>query len=78
MMYEIENGPVLVAIDRTGIVDISIGDSLHIKDFSEISLSYTWTQQDSELVENNPDAEIYLKIEKGEDGTYRAGGLEIR
>lgn len=75
MVYEIDNGPVLIMVDRAKILDISIGDWLHVKGFPEIS--HKWTQQDSELVENNPYADLYLKIEKRKDGTFRVAGLEI-
>lgn len=76
MTYEIETGPMLVAISRAEILDISIGDSLQIRSFPETH--YTWQQQDSELVENNPDADIFLRIEKTEDGQYHARGIELR
>lgn len=75
MVYEIDSSPVLVLVDRAKILDISIGDWLHVKGFPETS--YKWTQQDSELVENNPYADLYLKIEQRKDGTYRVKGLEI-
>jgi len=75
MVYEIKSNTTLFEIDRAEIVDISVGDMLQTKAFPQCQ--YTWTQQDSQFVESNPDAKVYLQIEHSSDNTYKHAGLMV-
>lgn len=73
MTYNIEGKTMLFAIDRTQIIDIAVNDILEIDGFP--GASYTWTDHDSELVENNPDDDIFLRIERIGENKYRTMGI---
>ena len=75
MVYEIESNTLLFEIDRTEIVDISVGDTVQAKDFPKGK--YTWAKQDSQFLESNPDARLFLKIQKAADNTYKGIGIMI-
>ncbi len=72
MRYTIPGNTILCPIDRTHIIDIAVGDVLELREFP--GASYEWTEQDSEFVENNPDDDIYLQLEK-EDGQFFITGI---
>ncbi len=75
MVYEIGSSTMLFEIDRTAIVDISVGDTVHAKGFHEAQ--YTWKQQDSQFMESNPDAKVFLKLKRDANGTYEAAGITV-
>jgi hypothetical protein len=75
MVYEVENESVWIEIDRTLILDISVGDQVTAKGFSDSS--YTWTDQDAQFLENNPDARIFLNIERNVDNSFFAAGIKF-
>lgn len=74
MVYEIKSNTTLFEIDRTEIMDISVGDVLQAKSFPQCQ--YTWTPQDSQFVESNPDAKLFLQIERSKDA-YKGVGLMV-
>ena len=76
MTYNIEGKIMLFAIDRTQIIDISVNDVLQIDGFP--GASYIWTKHDSELVENNPDDEIYLQVERSGRNAFKATGILLK
>ena len=75
MHYQVKSGTVLVRIDRALILDISNGDEITI-DGLDVD-SYKWCEQDSQFVESNPDAVIFLRLENRE-GSYRPRCIEVR
>ena len=76
MHYQVKSGTVLVRIDRALILDISNGDEITI-DGLDVD-SYKWREQDSQFVESNPDADIFLRLEKNREGSYRPRCIEVR
>ena len=76
MTYELNSSHMLLTIDRIEIIDISVNDVLAAKAFP--GAQYEWTEQDSDFVENNPDDDIFLEIEKlGEKG-FKATGIILK
>lgn len=76
MTYQLNGNNLLFAINRTDIVDISSDDVISVDGFPGVS--YVWTHHDSEFVENNPDDEIYLQVERIGDNKYRASGILLK
>jgi hypothetical protein len=75
MNYEIDNRELLVQVDRKSILDINVGDTIKV---NGMSTPYSWTAQDQQLVESNPDAEILLKMERNQNtSAYSATGVII-
>jgi hypothetical protein len=75
MNYQIDGKNLLFAIDRAAIIDISVNDTLEVKDLP--GATYTWTDQDREFMENNPDDEIFLQIER-RGNQYIAKGILLK
>ena len=75
MTYEINGERVWYAIDRTKIVDISVGDTLSVKGLPDAH--YVWNEQDQNFMENNPDADLFLEIEKGSEGQFKGGSIVL-
>ncbi len=75
MVYELESDTVLFEIDRTAIVDISIGDKLKVCCLSDAT--YTWTEQDSQFTESNPDARLFIKFRINKDKTFEGAGVTV-
>lgn len=75
MVYELESNTVLFEIDRTAIVDISIGDTLKVCCLSDAT--YTWTKQDSQFMESNPDSRLFIKFRKGKGNTFEGTGVTV-
>jgi hypothetical protein len=73
MTYHIDDTSMLVSISRSKIIDISVNDVLSINCFGGIQ--YQWTDQDRDFMENNPDDDIFLKIEKTKNGDFKAVGI---
>jgi hypothetical protein len=70
MKYQIDSDIILVEVDRSAIVDISPGDQLESENLKS---SYTWTEQDMQFLESNPDARIFLKFAKSADSCIGKG-----
>lgn len=76
MNYQLNGHDLLFAINRTDILDISSGDIISVEGFPDIR--YEWTNHDSEFVENNPDDEIYLRVERTGNNDFRAKGILLK
>jgi len=76
MTYQLNGNDLLFAINRTDIVDISTGDIISVDGFPGVS--YEWTNHDSEFVENNPDDEIYLRVERSDSNAFKARGILLK
>jgi hypothetical protein len=76
MTYKLDGNNMLFAIDRTQIIDISVNDKLEVKGFP--GAIHVWTDQDMEFIENNPDDDIYLQIERTADDRFRATGIMLK
>ncbi len=69
MNYSISQRRIFLPINRAHIIDISADDVLVVEGFQ--GATYTWTDHDAEFMENNPDDDIYLEMEKTGDNHYR-------
>ena len=76
MTYQLNGNNLLFAINRTQIVDISSDDVIAVEGFPGVN--YVWTNHDSEFVENNPDDDIFLQVERVGDNKYRASGILLK
>jgi hypothetical protein len=74
MNYQIDSDFILIELDRTAIVDISIGDQL---DAASLNAFHIWTDQDMQFVESNPDARIFIRFEKASDNSFKGKGLIV-
>ena len=74
MVYHIDSKDILIELDRTSIVDISIGDQLEA---SVIKGSYKWSEQDMQFLESNPDARIFIRFEKSSKNSFQGKGLVV-
>ncbi|MFZ6014234.1 MAG: hypothetical protein ACOYXT_28085 [Bacteroidota bacterium] len=70
MIYSIDGNSMLFEIDRTKIIDISVGDTIDVKGFP--GAVYNWTNHDSEFIENNPDNDIFLEIQRVAENKFKA------
>jgi hypothetical protein len=70
MKYVINSDIVLIELNRSEIMDINPGDELESK---SLGAKYTWTDQDMQFLESNPDARIFLKFEKSENNCQGKG-----
>lgn len=75
MKYQIEDSVVLCEVDRRQIADINPGDVLEISNFP--GGSYAWTEQDSQFMESNPEANVYLRMERKSGDKYVGQGILI-
>jgi hypothetical protein len=73
MIYTIKDSHILIPISRTQIIDITINDTLKADGFP--GAEYTWTKHDRELIEGNPDDEIFLQIDRIDDNKFKASGI---
>lgn len=76
MVYQVKGGSILVKMDRALILDITEGDEISVEGLDVEN--YRWSPQDSQFVESNPDADIFLKFERTGEGAYRARSIEVR
>lgn len=76
MTYELNDSNLLFDLDRTAIIDISPGDVITVKGYPGVE--YVWTTHDLEFLENNPDDDIYLKVERTEGNLFRATGILLK
>lgn len=67
---------MLFAINRTEILDISVNDIIAVEGFP--GASHVWTEHDSEFVENNPDDDIFLQIERVTENNFKAKGIVLK
>lgn len=75
MTYRLNGNSFLFAIKRTEILDISVNDIITLEGFPGVN--YVWTEHDSEFVENNPDDDIFLQVER--DGNkFRGAGIVLK
>ena len=75
MTYQLNGNSLLFAINRTEILDISVDDVITLDGFP--GADYVWTEQDSDFVENNPDDEIFLQMER-KGNKYKATGIILK
>ena len=76
MVYTVDSKRILCAVDRTKIIDISIGDTLQITALPKTN--YVWKNQDSQFVENNPDKDIFIELEKTDSNNFHAVGIVVK
>lgn len=76
MTYELNGNNLLFALDRTEIVDISAGDVITVKGYPGVD--YVWTSHDLEFLENNPDDDIYLQVERTGSNHFKATGILLK
>jgi len=75
MTYNIESNTLFFEIERTSIIDISVGDTLQPKGFSKCE--YIWSDQDAQFLESNPDARIFLKVKRNDGDSYKGVGIMV-
>ena len=76
MTYELNDSNLLFDLDRTAIIDITPGDVITIKGYPGVE--YVWTNHDMEFLENNPDDDIYLKVERTAGNHFQATGILLK
>jgi hypothetical protein len=76
MVYQIESGSILLKIDRSLILDITPGDEIEVPGLSD--KKYNWKHQDSQFLESNPDAEIFLMFNNAEAEKLRPVEIVIK
>ena len=76
MTYHLNGNNLLFAINRTEILDISVNDVISVDGFPGVN--YTWTEQDGDFLENNPDDDIFLQIERNGRDKYKAAGILLK
>ena len=76
MTYQLNGSTILFAINRADILDISVDDIITVDGFPGVD--YQWTEQDSDFVENNPDDDIFLQIERVADKQFKASGIVLK
>ncbi len=69
MTYKLDGNELLLTLKRAEILDISVKDVITVAGFPGVQ--YEWKDQDRDFVENNPDADIFLEIERKKDGEYK-------
>jgi hypothetical protein len=76
MTYKLDGSKILFTLQRSDILDISPSDVISIEGFPDVS--YVWTDHDSDFVENNPDADLFLQLERMDSDRYKATGLVLK
>lgn len=76
MTYQLTGNSILFAINRTDIVDINAGDVISVDGLEGVQ--YVWTNHDSEFMENNPDDDIYLQVERVGSNRHKATGILLK
>lgn len=76
MTYRLSGSSFLFAINRTEILDISVNDMIAVEGFPGVN--YAWTEHDREFVENNPDDDIFLQVERVDGNKFRGKGIVLR
>jgi hypothetical protein len=75
MVYQLESKIILFEVNRTAILDISPGDVIQASCLPDAD--YKWTEQDSQFVESNPDARLFIRFEKEQNDAFRGIGVMI-
>lgn len=76
MTYQLNGDDLLFAINRTDIVDINEGDVIAVDGFTGVN--YIWTNHDREFLENNPDDDIYLRVQRVDNNAFKAKGILLK
>ena len=76
MTYKLDGNKLLLGIPRAEILDISVRDIITVDGFD--GARYVWTDHDSDFLENNPDADIFLQIERSQGDAYKATGILLK
>lgn len=76
MTYTLDGSNLLFAIDRTQILDISVRDVITIDGLDGVA--YEWTDHDRDFLENNPDADLFLEVERYNTNHFRATGIILK
>ena len=76
MTYQLTGNSILFAINRADIVDITSGDIITVDGLAGVE--YVWTNHDSDFLENNPDDDIYLEVERIGTNKHRATGISLK
>ncbi|MGC1242814.1 MAG: hypothetical protein WA874_14580 [Chryseosolibacter sp.] len=74
MTYQLNGNSLLFAINRADILDISVNDIIAVEGFPGVN--HVWTDHDSDFVENNPDDDIFLQVERKGD-QFKAAGIVL-
>jgi hypothetical protein len=75
MVYSIKGDTLLFEVNRSQIIDISPGDTIEVAGLP--GASYTWKNHDMEFLENNPDGNIFIRIERIDKNQYNAAKLLV-
>jgi hypothetical protein len=75
MTYELKGDRMLLSIDRTDILDISVNDVITLNGWTGVK--YVWTEHDAHFVENNPDDDLFLEMERV-GNKYKASGIVLK
>jgi hypothetical protein len=76
MTYRLKGDHILFAINRTEILDISVNDVITLDGFPGVS--YVWTAHDREFMENNPDDEIFLQVQRVDGNKFKGTGILLK
>jgi hypothetical protein len=76
MTYRLNGKSILFEIKRAEIIDISVDDVIAVEGFPGVE--YVWTEQDGEFLENNPDDDIFLKIERIDGKNFKGTGILLK
>ncbi len=76
MRYTVDGSTILFALNRPEIIDISPGDVLEVDGLP--GARYVWTDHDADFMENNPDDELYLQLERVDHDRYVPKGLILK
>ena len=76
MTYQLNGSNLLFVINRTEIIDISPDDEITVEGFPGVT--YTWTNQDSDFMESNPDDDMYLQVERIGKNKFKAIGIALK
>jgi hypothetical protein len=76
MTYRLNGNTLLFAINRADILDISVNDIISVEGFPGVN--YVWTEHDSEFVENNPDDDIFLQVEREDGNRFKGSGIVLK
>lgn len=76
MNYKLDGTKLLLPIPREKILDISVKDEITVEGFE--GATYVWTDHDSDFVENNPDADLFLEMERRSGKGYNAKGILLK
>ena len=76
MTYRLKGDDILLAINRTEILDISVNDVISVEGFPGVN--YVWTVHDREFMENNPDDDIFLQVRRVDGNKFKGAGILLK